>query len=76
MQEDNNEVHSKGKELVLAKYFRRHHVADQIIRDKSEGTLTRSKLKSTCLLVDFEPRNIKDALANDSWIETMNEEIE
>ena len=38
--------------------------------------MTRSKLKSTCLLANFEPKNIKDALANDSWIETMNEEIE
>ena len=37
--------------------------------------MTRSKLKGTCLLADFEPRNIKDALGNDSWIEAMNEEI-
>ena len=76
MQNDNNEIHSRGKEPVLAKYVRRHHSADQIIGDKSERTLTRSKLKTTCLLADFEPRNIKDALENDSWIEAMNEEIE
>ena len=76
IQKDNNEIHSKGKEPVLAKYVRRHHSADQIIGNESEGTMTRSKLKSTCLLADFEPRNIKDALANDSWIEAMNEEIE
>ena len=75
-QEDNDEIHSKGKEPVLAKYVRRHHSADQIIGDKSEGTMTRSKLKSTCLLADFEPRNVKDALGNDSWIEAMKEEIE
>ena len=25
---------------------------------------------------DFEPRNVKDALENDNWIEAMNEEIE
>ena len=75
-QPDVNETHSRGKEPVLAKYIRRHHAPDQIIGDKSEGTLTRSKLKNTCLLVDFEPRSIKDALENDSWIEAMNEEIE
>ena len=76
VQKDNNEIHSKGKEPVFAKYVRRHHSADQIIGDKSEGTMTRSKLKGTCFLADFEPRNIKDALENDSWIEAMNEEIE
>ena len=35
-----------------------------------------SKLKVTCLLVEFEPINVKDALENESWIEAMNEEIE
>ena len=38
--------------------------------------MTRSKLKCTCLLADFEPRNVKDALKNEIWIEDMNEEIE
>ena len=38
--------------------------------------MKRSKLKGTCLLVDFEPRSVKDALENESWIEAMNEEIE
>ena len=61
---------------MLAKYVRRHHTPDQIIGDKSEGTMTRSKLKGTCLLAEFEPRCIKDALENESWIEAMNEEIE
>lgn len=75
-QEDNDEIHSKGKKPVLAEYVRRHHSADQIIGDKSEGTMTRGKLKSTCLLADFEPRNVKDALGNDSWTEAMKEEIE
>ena len=38
--------------------------------------MTRSKLKGTCLLAKFEPRSVKDALENESWIEAMNEEIE
>ena len=53
VQEDENAIHSRGKELVLAKYVRRHHTLDQIIGDKSEGTMTRSKLKGTCLLADL-----------------------
>ena len=38
--------------------------------------MTRRKLKGTFLLADFEPRSVKDALENQSWIEAMNEEIE
>ena len=76
IQEEDNAIHSKGKEPILARYVRRHHTPDQIIRDKSKGTMTRSKLKGTCLHVEFEPRSVKDALENESWIEAMNEEIE
>ena len=38
--------------------------------------MTRRKLKGTCLLAEFESKNVKDALNNESWIEEMNEEIE
>ena len=38
--------------------------------------MTGRKLKGTCLLVEFEPKSVKDALENESWIEAMNEEIE
>ena len=37
--------------------------------------MTRSKLKGTCLLAEFKPRSVKDALENESQIEAMNEEI-
>ena len=76
IQENDNAIHSRGKEPILAKYVRRQHTLDQIIGNKSEGTMTRSKIKGTCLLADFEPTNVKDALENESWIEPMNEEIE
>ena len=52
----NIEVHneiSKSKEPMLARYARRHHAPDQIIRDKSDRIMTRSKLKGTCLFVNF-----------------------
>ena len=45
--EEISETHSKSKELVFAKYVRRHHTPNQIIGDKSDGTMTRSKLKGT-----------------------------
>ena len=34
IQENDNEIHSRGKEPILAKYVRRHHALDQIIGDK------------------------------------------
>ena len=76
IQEKENTIHSKSKIPVLAKYVRRHHTPDQNIRDKLEGTMTRSKLKGICLLAEFEHRSVKDALKNESWIEAMNEQIE
>ena len=60
----------------MAKYVRRNHTHNHIIGDKSESTMTRSNLKGTCPIAEFETRSVKDALENESWIETMNEEIE
>ena len=33
-------------------------------------------MKGTCFLVEFEPRNVNDALDNENWIREMNEKIE
>lgn len=39
--------------------------------------MKRSKLRNnTCLVCEFEPKTVKDALENDEWIKAMNEEIE
>ena len=62
--DENSGTRTKSKEHLLAKYVRRHHAPNQIIGDKYDGTLTRRKLKGTCLLAEFEPINIKDALDN------------
>ena len=68
-------LESKGKELVLEMYVRRHHALEKKIRDQIEGVMTRNKLKGTCLLNEFELRSTKDALIDESWIEAMHEEI-
>lgn len=47
------ENNSKSKEPMLEKHIRRHHPPDQIIGDKSNGIMTRSKLKGTCILAEF-----------------------
>ena len=39
--------------------------------------MKKNKLKNdTCLLCEFEPRIVKDALENEDWIKSMNEEID
>ena len=43
---------------------------------KSDGTMIGNKLKGTCLLAEFDTRNVKHALDNEIWIEEMNKEIE
>ena len=75
IQNEDNAIHSKVKEPVLAKYVRRHHAPNHIIGDKLDGIMTRRKLKGTCLLAQFEPRNVKDSWDNERWLEAMNEEI-
>ena len=54
------------KEPRLAKYVRRHHPREQIIRNKEVGTMIRNKLRNkTCLLSKVEPRIVNEALQND-----------
>ena len=39
--------------------------------------MTRSKLKdNTCLICEFESKNVRNALENEEWITAMNGEIE
>ena len=66
----------RKKEPRLVGYVRRHHAPDQIIGDQLVGTMTRNKLKGTCLHTKFEPRSIKDALENERWIKVVNEEFD
>ena len=65
--------HTKDKEPFLGKYIRRHHAPDQIIGDKYDGTMKRRKLKGTCLLIEFEPRSVKDAVENEYWNKDSNQ---
>ena len=63
-------------ELVLVKYVRRHHPADQIIGDKEARPMTRSRIRNeTCLLSKIEPRTISEAIQDDEWYIAMKEEI-
>ena len=61
-------LESKKKEPILARYVKKHHAPEQIIRDQTKGIMKMNKLKGTCLLSEFEPRTTKDALNDESWI--------
>ena len=58
IQNEDSVIHLKGKEPVLTKYVRQHHIPSHILGDKSKGTMTRSKLKGKCLLAEFESRSV------------------
>lgn len=73
--DENDDDHST--EPVLEKYVRRNHSPRRIIGDKNGRFMTRSKLKdNTCLISEFEPRIVKDALENEDWMNAMKKEID
>ena len=54
--------------------MRINHVPVQIIGDKYLGFMTRKILRGDrCLLCEYDPRSIKNALENLDWIAAMNE---
>ena len=65
------------KELVLAKYVRRHHLAEQIIGNTDAEPMTRNRLRNeSFLLSQLEPKTIKGALEDVDQCEAMEEEID
>ena len=54
---------------MLAKHVRGHHKSEQIIGDTKASVMARKRLRSdACLLCEFEPKSVKDALDNEDWI--------
>lgn len=64
-------------ELVLAKYVRNNHFVENIIDDKDARVLTRRRIReNACMLSIFEPKTSKEALKDDDWVKSMEEELE
>ncbi|GJT87084.1 retrovirus-related pol polyprotein from transposon TNT 1-94 [Tanacetum coccineum] len=58
------------------------HLQDQVISDPSKPVMTRQKLQTdseVCMYAltvsTIEPKNIKEAMADHSWIESMQDEL-
>lgn len=64
--QDEIEEEERRNEPALARYVRRHHALDQIIRNKDSQIMIGKWLRSdACVLCEFEPKLVKDALDND-----------
>nr|GEZ92263.1 hypothetical protein [Tanacetum cinerariifolium] len=50
------------------------HPLHKIIGDPKSSVRTRSQLENSCLLSSIEPANVAEALRDDDWVSTMQEE--
>ena len=68
-------------DLIPSNHINKNHPIEAIIGDLYEGVQTRSKSGGinaclyTCFISENEPKNIKLALKEPSWIEAMQEEL-
>nr|GEX58549.1 hypothetical protein [Tanacetum cinerariifolium] len=81
------ETNSKNAQVVDDEYPSKHHwmkdhPLEQVIRNPSHSVRTRRQLESDCEICMFalivsrtEPKNIKEAMADSAWIESMQEEL-
>ncbi|KAK2381531.1 putative mitochondrial protein [Trifolium repens] len=58
--------------------FLKMHPVDNIIGNPNEGVTTRSRdqIANSCFMSSIEPKNIKEALSDEFWINAMQEELE
>jgi len=72
--EVNNIEMSKGPSIIVQK----NHPQELIIGDPDQGIRTKRTnniVSNSCSVSKFEPKNVKEALTDDFWIEAMQEEL-
>ena len=59
---------------------KKNHPSDLILGDIEESMVTRRRyvnlVQFVCFTSSFEPKNVKEALSDESWIKAMQEELE
>nr|GFA81598.1 retrovirus-related Pol polyprotein from transposon TNT 1-94 [Tanacetum cinerariifolium] len=77
-----SQVVSKSSAETTADALNQHHPLEQVIRNPSQSVRTRCQLESDGKMCMFpltmsrtEPKNIKEAMADSAWIESMQEEL-
>nr|GEV07340.1 retrovirus-related Pol polyprotein from transposon TNT 1-94 [Tanacetum cinerariifolium] len=73
---------SSAPQIVLATHAHQDHPLEQVIGEPSRLVLTRNQLRSDgnmCMypltVSTMEPKNVKEAMTDPAWIESMQEEI-
>nr|GFA47095.1 retrovirus-related Pol polyprotein from transposon TNT 1-94 [Tanacetum cinerariifolium]GFA74043.1 retrovirus-related Pol polyprotein from transposon TNT 1-94 [Tanacetum cinerariifolium] len=76
------QVVSKSSAVTPADAHNRYHLLEQVIRNPSRSVRTRRQLESDGEICMFaltvsrtEAKNIKEAMADSAWIESMQEEL-
>nr|GEU35537.1 integrase, catalytic region, zinc finger, CCHC-type, peptidase aspartic, catalytic [Tanacetum cinerariifolium] len=77
-----SKVVSKSSVVSAADALNQHHPLEQVIRNPSQSVRTRRQLESDVEMCMFaltvsqtEPKNIKEAMTDSAWIESMQEEL-
>nr|GEZ57403.1 hypothetical protein [Tanacetum cinerariifolium] len=77
-----SKVVSKSSAVSAADAPNQHHPLEQVIRNPSQYVRTRRQLESDAEMCMFmltvsrtEPKNIKEAMKDSAWIESMQEEL-
>nr|GEW61438.1 hypothetical protein [Tanacetum cinerariifolium] len=79
---DSSNMHTFYQHHPSEHRWTKDHPLEQVIRNPSQSVRTRRQLESDgemCMFAltvsQFEPKNIKEAMANSAWIESMQEEL-
>lgn len=70
---DDNVSTNKGQYVRIQKY----HPIENVIGDLNEGIITRSKevIANMCFISKIEPKNVKEALTDEYWINSMQKDL-
>nr|GEY58800.1 retrovirus-related Pol polyprotein from transposon TNT 1-94 [Tanacetum cinerariifolium] len=79
---DSSNMHTFYQRYPSEHRWTKDHPLEQVIRNPSQSVRTRRQLESDAEMCMFaltvsqtEPKNIKEAIANSAWIESMQEEL-
>nr|GFC23624.1 Gag-Pol polyprotein [Tanacetum cinerariifolium] len=79
---DSSNMHTFYQRYPSEHRWTKDHPLEQVIRNPSQSVRTRRQLESDAEMCMFalivsrtEPKNIKEAMANSAWIESMQEEL-
>nr|GFC88696.1 hypothetical protein [Tanacetum cinerariifolium] len=79
---DSSNMHTFYQQHPSKHHWTKDHPLEQVIRNPSQSVRTRRQLESDGEMCMFaltvsrtEPKNIKEAMADSAWIESMQEEL-